>query len=84
MFFITRIKMVYLKIKLPDETTKVANVTPDMTLRQILTSVGITLDNINIYNDGDTELNDLDRTMVDYNNWYVEKDYISSIYIKYK
>jgi hypothetical protein len=76
--------MVYLKIKLPDETTKVANVTPDMTLRQILTSVGITLDNINIYNDGDTELNDLDRTMVDYNNWYVEKDYISSIYIKYK
>jgi hypothetical protein len=73
--------MVRIQIKLPDGVVKVATVTMTMTLLELLQSVGAPAEGVIVFNDGDTPMTDLSKTMVDYNNWCVEKDFIGSIYL---
>lgn len=70
-------------IYLPNGMQVSTKVTPTMTVKQLLDSIDFPQDNIIVYNSGDTPYPDLNRTMVDYNNWYVEDGYIPSIYLRY-
>jgi hypothetical protein len=74
--------MVFLTVKLPSGKEQTTQVTKEMTLREILQAIGCPTDGVTVYNLGDTPMPYLDWTMVDYNNWYVEKDYIPSLYVK--
>lgn len=74
--------MVFLTVKLPSGEDKTIKVTKEMTLREILHAVGCQAEGVTVYNIGDTPMPYLDWTMVDYNNWYVEKDFIPSLYVK--
>lgn len=75
--------MVFINIYLPDGMLISTAITPTMTVKQLLDSIDFPHDNIIVYNSGDTPYPDLNRTMVDYNNWYVEDEYIPSIYLRY-
>jgi sulfur carrier protein ThiS len=74
--------MVFITVKLPSGEDKTIEVTKEMTLREILHAVGCQTEGVTVYNNGDTPMPSLDWTMVDYNNWYVEKNYIPSLYVK--
>lgn len=74
--------MIFLTVKLPSGEDKTIEITKEMTLREILHAVGCPTKGITVYNLGDTPMPYLDRTMIDYNNWCVEKDYIPSLYVK--
>ena len=60
--------MISIKVYLPNKRFKTASVTPDSTLRDILNSVNIPLNNIIIHNNGNTEMSNLDYSMTYYNN----------------
>lgn len=74
--------MASIYVHLPNGTKVSTHVTPITTVQEILNAIGFKDTNITVLNEGDTELPDLTRTMVDYNNWYIEKGYIPSIYIQ--
>lgn len=76
--------MVLIKITLPDGAFKTIEVSPEITLKELLEAVGCPTEGVIVYNSGDTPMPDLNRTMVDYNNWYVEKGYIPGLYVKFK
>lgn len=73
--------MVRIQIKLPDGVVKVAEVTMTTTLFELLTSVGAPTEGVVVFNNGDTPMPDLSKTMIEYNNWCVEKDFIGGIYL---
>ena len=75
--------MALINIYLPDGMKISTNVTSTMTVKQLLDSIDFTDTNIIVYNSGDTPYPDLNRTMVDYNNWYIEDGHIPSIYLRY-
>ncbi len=62
----------------------VPQVTPNTTVRELLIAASCPLEGITVYNCGDTPMPDLDRTMTDYNNWYVEKGSLPQLYVKYQ
>jgi hypothetical protein len=76
--------MASIYVHLPNVTKVSTHVTPQTTVQEILDAIGFKDTNIVVLNEGETELPDLTRTMIDYNNWYIEKGYIPSIYIKQK
>jgi hypothetical protein len=76
--------MASIYVHLPNGTKVSTHVTPETTVQEILDTIGFQDKNITVFNAGKTELQDLTRTMVDYNNWYIEKGYVSSIYIQLK
>ena len=65
-------------------------VIPETTLGQILNIIGMDSELFNssapdpyvFVNEGETAMPSLDRNMLDYNNWYVDHGFISSLYIK--
>ena len=80
---LTSTKMTLIKITLPNGITKTTEVKAESTLKELLIAVECPLEGITVYNSGDTPMQDLERTMVDYNNWYIEKGYIPELYVKY-
>lgn len=74
--------MALINVTLPDGVTKTTDVKPETTLKELLIAVGCRIDGVTVYNSGDTPMLDLERTMVGYNNWSVEKGYIPSIIVK--
>ena len=75
--------MVTITIRFPDNSEHSTLVTPTTTVRELLLAVKAPIEGIIVYNLGDTPIFDLDRTMVDYNNWYVEHGSIPGLYILY-
>lgn len=75
--------MVLIRIRFPDNTEHTTTVTPTTTVRKLLTAVKAPMNGIVVYNLGDTPLYDWDQNMVVYNNWYIEKGFISGLYIRY-
>ena len=73
--------MALIKITLPNGITKTTEVNSDTTLKQLLIAVECPLEGITVYNSGDTPMPDLERTMTDYNNWYIEKGFIPELYV---
>ena len=72
-------------ITLPNGTPiTVPHVTPNTTVRELLIAASCPLEGITVYNCGDTPMPDLDRTMTDYNNWYVEKGSLPPLYVKFE
>lgn len=79
-----------LRVHLPNGQTHVVPVIPETSMRQIAESIGLDLslfegtgpDTLVFVNEGKTAMPDLDRNMVDYNNWYIEGGFISSVYVK--
>ncbi len=76
--------MALIKITLPNGITKTTEVTPSSTLKELLTAVDCPLTGIEVYNNGDTPMMDLDKSMTYYNNWYVEKGYIPPLIVKFE
>ncbi len=75
--------MVLIKITLPNGITKTTEVSPEITLKELLEAVSCPTEGVTVYNCGDTPMPDLNRTMVNYNNWYIEKGYIPGLYVKF-
>ena len=70
-----------IKIHLPDGSVKIIAVKPTTTLKEILDT--LELPNIyTFYNEGETPMLNYERNLVHYNNWYVEKGYLPSLYLK--
>jgi hypothetical protein len=69
-----------------------APVTPETTLAQIISHIGLEPDlfagdaptALVFVNKGDTAMTWLDRDMNYYNNWHVSRGYIPSLHIKYR
>lgn len=60
-------------------------VIPETTLAQIVHYIQFTWNDDYVFvNEGGTVMPDVERNMIDYNNWYKENGYISSLYIKLK
>lgn len=65
-------------------------VIPQTTLRQMILMIGLNPEMFEcsdtrryiFVNEGGTIMPFIDRNLIDYNNWYVEKGYISPFYIK--
>lgn len=69
----------------------IVSVTPTTTLQQIVLEIQKSWKEFEwntqthvFVNDGGTCMPSLDETMIYYNNWYVEKGFIPSLYIKDK
>ena len=75
--------MTLINITLPDGTTKTTNVLPETTVKELLVAVGCAIEGITVFNVGDTPMIDLNRTMTYYNNWDVQRGYVSGLYVKY-
>ena len=73
--------MASITVTLPDGSQRVAQVNSLTTLRQILVQIEAPIQNVYIYNIGNTLMPNLDRTLIDYNNWYVEKGYVPSFHM---
>jgi hypothetical protein len=72
-------------ITLPNgKPVTVSSVTPNTTVRELLIFASCPLEGVTMYNCGDRPMPDLDRTMTDYNNWYVEKGSLPPLYVKYQ
>jgi hypothetical protein len=78
-----------LRVYLPSGQMYTVPVIPQTTLLQILQYIGLNPelfegtgpDTLVFVNEGKTAMPNLERNMVDYNNWYVEGGFISSLYI---
>lgn len=81
-----------LRVHLPSGQIRVVPVIPETSLRQIAESIGLDLSlfegaephTLVFVNEGKTAMPDLNRNMLDYNNWYIEGGFISSLYIKHQ
>lgn len=72
-------------ITLPSGTPiTVPSVTPNTSVRELLIAASCPFEGVTVYNCGDTPMPDIDRTMTDYNNWYVEKGSLPPLYVKYQ
>ena len=74
-----------IRIYTPDGTMFDVPVIPETSLAQILQFIHFEWKDEHVFvNDGGTAMLDLNRNMLDYNNWHKECGYISSLYIKLK
>lgn len=88
----THLPSANLRVHLPSGEMRVMSVIPTTTLSQILQAMDISHelfegtepDALVFVNMGQTAMTNLDMNMLDYNNWYVEKGFISSLYIKHR
>lgn len=72
-----------INITLPNGTIVTTSATPNTKLGELLAAVGITdITRLTVYNSGETPMPYMDYTMTDYNNWYVEKGHIPSLYVR--
>ena len=79
-----------LRVHLPNGQTHIVPVIPETSLRQIAEAIGLDAalfegtgpDTLIFVNEGKTAMPNLDRNMLDYNNWYIEHGFISSFYIQ--
>ena len=75
----------FITITLPNgNPVRVPHVTPNTSVRELLIAASCLLEGITVYNCGDTPMPDLDRTMMDYNNWYVERGSLPPLYVKFE
>lgn len=70
-----------IKIHLADGSVKIVSVKPTTTLDEILAAVEQP-STATFYNEGETPMPDHSKNLVDYNNWCIEKGYLSSLYLK--
>jgi hypothetical protein len=70
------------RVYLPSGEHCVVEVTQTSTLAEILSKTGIVWSNTYVFmNEGHTYMINHTMTLSDYNNWYVEKGFIPSLYI---
>lgn len=70
------------RVYLPSGEERVVEVTPATTLTEILSKINIVWSNAYVFmNEGHTYMINHDMTLSDYNNWYIDKGFIPSLYI---
>ena len=71
-----------IRVYLPSGEQCVVEVMPTTTLAEILCKAEIVLSNrYVVMNEGHTYMTDFTMTLTDYNNWYIDKGFIPSLYI---
>jgi len=71
-----------LRVYLPSGEHRVVEVTPTTTLAEILSKIEVVWSHTYVcINEGHTYMTNHEMTLADYNNWYVDKGFIPSLYI---